>query len=443
MKSMKIENLLLSGFLIILAAVVPSCDSGSDPEPVTVTTADATFTVAENPTSGFGLGTISGSSSQGNVSFSILSQSVSDALAIDANTGAVSVGLANSFDFETNPQITAIVAVTSGSVVEEASVIVNVTDVQEIFADDVSATIKENPVSGTVLGTISASTTQGSLSMSLESTSVSGSLNLDSSTGEISVSDRTKFDFESTTSITASVLLDNGFETYSVDVSITITDMVEAPTDGLIAAYTFNSGNANDDTSNNYDASSVTATLTTDRFGKTDRAYAFNGSQYIEIDEYSAFSLNTISISLWFKSNSVNSTQRLFFLGNDSQNRQNISLNYNVNNDGKCDFRYEPDIPLAGGFIYSTSVLNDNEWHHLIGVRNGTAKTMTLYVDGVLENTFTYVNDPLTADYPLQLGRSLPGFSQFFTGSLDDVRVYNKVLTSSEIDNLFNEENID
>lgn len=68
---------------------------------------------------------------------------------------------------------------------------------------------------------------------------------------------------------------------------------------------------------------------------------------------------------------------------------------------------------------------------------------MTLYVDGVLENTFTYVNDPLTADYPLQLGRSLPGFSQFFTGSLDDVRVYNKVLTSSEIDNLFNEENID
>lgn len=440
---MKLDNSLIAGLIIIAATLIPSCDGGSDPVPLTVATDDATFTVAENSSNGLGIGTVTGSTNQGEVAFSILSQSVANALTIDANTGALTIGVANAFDFETNPQITAVVAVASGEVVEEASITVNVTDVQEIFADNINTSIKENPLSGTVLGTVSGSTTQGVLTMEINNVSVANSLGFNASTGAIMVNNRSEFDYESNNTITANVVLSNGFESLIIDVDINITDMIEAPTDGLLAAYTFNGGNANDDTANDYDATTVTATLTTDRFNKSNRAYAFSGLQYIEIGEYEAFSLNTISISLWFKSNSANAIQRLVFLGNDAQDRQNISLNYNVNSDGKCDFRYESDIPLSGGFIYSTSVLNDNEWHHLVGVRNGSTKQMAIYVDGILENSFTYINDPVQADSPLQFGRSLPGFSQYFTGTLDDVRIYSKVLSTSEIDLLYDEENID
>src|ERR1700733_10715107 len=75
------------------------------------------------------------------------------------------------------------------------------------------------------------------------------------------------------------------------------------PKDSLVAWYPFN-GNANDESGNGNNGTNYGATLTTDRFGDSNKAYYFNGtSSYISGLLSSIKLKNTgITISLWLKS---------------------------------------------------------------------------------------------------------------------------------------------
>lgn len=311
----------------------------------------------------------------------------------------------------------------------------------EVEVEDFSATISENPEVGDVLGTVDFSVTSGTATFSLISVNPSGALAINASSGQLTVADASLFDYEDRTSISATVNATADTESASATVTITLQDVIEAPRDGLIAEYLFE-GDADDTSGNGYDSDSLTATLTTGRFDDAMSAYAFDGSQYISVGDYAALSPNNVSVSLWFKSSSTIETQRFIFVGSQSDVRQNYSLNYNVSGSEKSDFRYEPPTPLAGGtFAQSTTTVTDGEWHHAVGVRDNSARTLKIYIDGTLEHTVTYLNDPVAADYPVQFGRSFHNtISQHYTGILDDVRIYDKVLTDDEIGLLFNEE---
>lgn len=90
-------------------------------------------------------------------------------------------------------------------------------------------------------------------------------------------------------------------------------------------------------------------------------------------------------------------------------------------------------------FMDSTTVIDDYEWHHVLTTvsRLGNA---TLYVDGVAEGapqSVSAVGDIDGGGVDLTIGDI--GFTgQPFNGLIDDVRVYNRVLTSSEAKQLFN-----
>lgn len=307
----------------------------------------------------------------------------------------------------------------------------------EIMVSDFTATVSENPTSGDLIGTVSATTTRGALEFELLSMNPVGALAINSSSGQITVSNAALFDYESTTSITAIVSVSVEEESKTANITINISDVMEAPRDGLLAEYLF-SGNANDTGENGYDPETVTATLISDRNGLTNSAYHFDGNQYISVSNFSELSPNTVSISLWFKSNSAIATQRLVFVGSAKVGRQNYSLNYNVNENKKADFRYEPEPPTGGAVVQSATEVDDNVWHHLVGIRDHDAKTLKIYVDGSLESTVGYIEDPIMADSPLNFGRAFN--NQYFTGDLDDIRIYDKALSEDEVGLLFNEE---
>jgi len=91
--------------------------------------------------------------------------------------------------------------------------------------------------------------------------------------------------------------------------------------------------------------------------------------------------------------------------------------------------------------VQSTSwvTVDDNQWHHLVGLRDGN--TLRLYVDGVLNGVPAVLSD----------GYDLSGTSQanayigtgwrfdtsvldkFIIGVIDDVRIYDRALTEEEI----------
>ena len=82
-------------------------------------------------------------------------------------------------------------------------------------------------------------------------------------------------------------------------------------------------------------------------------------------------------------------------------------------------------------FITSSKVVMDSAWHHIVGVKNGS--TMYLYVDGVLDGTTTdSTNTTTTNTSAVQIGRR-GGGSNFWSGNLDELKIYNSALTASQV----------
>jgi len=90
----------------------------------------------------------------------------------------------------------------------------------------------------------------------------------------------------------------------------------------------------------------------------------------------------------------------------------------------------------AGGatLVDSNFTPSVNTWYHLVYTYDGT--TSTIYVDGVSKNTSTVALQPGSVA-SVWLG-TYNGASELFQGIIDDVRIYNRVLTQSEITALYN-----
>src|SRR5262249_2031632 len=73
--------------------------------------------------------------------------------------------------------------------------------------------------------------------------------------------------------------------------------------------------------------------------------------------------------------------------------------------------------------------------HHVAVTADGL--TAKFYLDGVLAGSAAMPVQLLPTSGILQIGRAAP-FGNFFDGSLDDLAIYNRVLTASEIQRIFN-----
>ena len=75
-----------------------------------------------------------------------------------------------------------------------------------------------------------------------------------------------------------------------------------------------------------------------------------------------------------------------------------------------------------------------NKWYHLAGVYDAEAKTLALYVDGVLQHSVPYTS-AWQAPGKTAIGRGLwqKANVDFVNGSIDDVRIYGAALTAEQI----------
>jgi hypothetical protein len=87
--------------------------------------------------------------------------------------------------------------------------------------------------------------------------------------------------------------------------------------------------------------------------------------------------------------------------------------------------------------IFTPDSYADGDWHHVVGVYDGT--DLSLYVDASLVASESAGGlTPATNTQPLSIG-GLGGLSEFFTGELDQVRVYDEALGTSEVVELYDE----
>ncbi|WP_223548710.1 LamG-like jellyroll fold domain-containing protein [Aestuariivivens sp. NBU2969] len=84
----------------------------------------------------------------------------------------------------------------------------------------------------------------------------------------------------------------------------------------------------------------------------------------------------------------------------------------------------------------------DDTWHHIASVYDGSGKN-ELYVDGSIIATSTGFGTLITAEAPLYVGtENFDVAARSFKGALDDVRVYSRALTSSEITSVYNRQSL-
>ncbi len=187
------------------------------------------------------IGTITASTTLGELTYSLKSESVSGAFSVGEATGELSVGDATIFDYQTNPSLTGVVTVVNGDIEKEVNLTITVAGV---VSSDLAVTIDENPDSGYVLGTITGTTNGGTLMYSISSEQPAGAMAIDASTGELTVLDDAFFDYEARTELTATVKVTADEVFAEAQVTITLTDIT--PSWAALGAKTFSSGKAHD-----------------------------------------------------------------------------------------------------------------------------------------------------------------------------------------------------
>jgi hypothetical protein len=85
--------------------------------------------------------------------------------------------------------------------------------------------------------------------------------------------------------------------------------------------------------------------------------------------------------------------------------------------------------------VASSADIHDGTWHHVVATRENASGAMRVYVDGVLSGSGTGPTGSRSWPTSLRIGGLLPG-ANFLNGTLDEVLLYDRILTLSEIQTL-------
>ncbi len=210
----------------------------------------------------------------------------------------------------------------------------------------------------------------------------------------------------------------------------------QIPLDGLVGYYKLNEGSYVDETESNLDLESANIggvlLPVEDRFGEENGALLF-ANEYLNLaSNPNAFNFDddsTFSICGWFKlGTSVPDWTGLFnnWAGFDiggyylGINPAGQLLRWNVN---------------LGGTPIDSDPIPIGSWTHVVVLYDGVDAKM--YINGVLAGTETYGVGILPSNLPFSVGAQADLPTLQFAGELDDILVYDRALTESEVTDIF------
>lgn len=218
---------------------------------------------------------------------------------------------------------------------------------------------------------------------------------------------------------------------------------------GLVAYYPFD-GNPFDYTSYSNHPSFYNSVLTNDRFGNANSAYYFNGtSSYIRVPNKPSINFNnTMSICVWMKPMGYykglcynNMILCKAITDNVGSNQGNYSLRFadyvngcNSLADTTQEYLFGPD-----GGVCQNQTIQLNRWYFVVFTTDGI--TCRTYINNKLSHIGAHPSgQTYTNQHDLLIGMfgGTGQFPYYFNGVLDDIRLYNRALSSDEIVTLYN-----
>ena len=207
------------------------------------------------------------------------------------------------------------------------------------------------------------------------------------------------------------------------------------PTNGLMAEWLFN-GNADDSSGNGNDGVVYNAVLTNDRFGNIGKAYWFDGVNcYIQINNSFLNPVYSFTFNAWIKINQISSPySTILSLGsNPGGNCTTLLLRIDATFKLYYVFWYNSTTGIQN---YATTPLSTNS-NNFISL-SYSASEIKIYINGVLDYSVFY-NDGALVTNNIYFGADSSYQQGYFSGIIDDVRIYNRALSSNEITVLYTE----
>jgi hypothetical protein len=202
---------------------------------------------------------------------------------------------------------------------------------------------------------------------------------------------------------------------------------------GLVGHYTFD-GDATDKSGKQNHGIVNGATLTTDRNGVVNKAYNFDGSDFIEIPNSASLSSpnNQITIAGWVLNQNPNAGFAM--LCKSDLGFMDYRLQYYGNG------RNELELLLDGGVVGLNYVFPIGEWFHV--AVTGNAGVYKFYKDGLIIGTKTEIPNIVAINKVtnLYLGFDPHNAPEYHLGKLDEIRIYDCALTDAEILAIYNTE---
>ncbi len=160
--------------------------------------------------------------------------------------------------------------------------------------------------------------------------------------------------------------------------------------------------------------------------GRFNGALEFDGASKIEIPHSESLNLSkNMTLQIWFKTDVEMQGRFLIYkshVGGGRNYQWGIYLTGTSSAVSTYVVKPNDEVKTAG----HTGVYNDDQWHFLAGTYDGD--TVNCYMDGVL-NSAAFAGELRTGEAPVYIG----AWSNFFTGTLDEVRIVNIALNEDQL----------
>lgn len=166
--------------------------------------------------------------------------------------------------------------------------------------------------------------------------------------------------------------------------------------------------------------------------GKFGKALSFDGSNDYVTTPIISNTLTDFTMEAWVKASSVPSNRRIVMGSGWNYNDWYIGINLSSNTGAparKWLFWVASNSQIA--YVAAPDEIVAGDWYYLVATYEGT--TGKFYINGNYIGSFTFTRK--TDTNPFQIGRSYSG--EYFNGLVDEVRVYNRALTSAEVSDLY------
>jgi hypothetical protein len=213
------------------------------------------------------------------------------------------------------------------------------------------------------------------------------------------------------------------------DIPVSLNVTASQPVTGLVAAFGFDegAGTAVADASGRGNAGTISGAAWTDS-GRFGRALTFDGvDDWVTVPDAASLDLTTgMTIEAWVNPSTLAGAWRTVML-----KERPGQLAYGMYASG--------DVLRPSGWISigssdrgttGTAAVPTNAWTHLAATYNGA--TLRLWVNAVNVSSFNVTGSIATSTMPLRVGGN-GVWAEWFAGRIDEVRVYNRALTQTEL----------